>query len=191
MLTTLSPYSEHLTTVVQKFGGHILVALPATYLTMVAPQIEELPGAAHRRLRIFTRMPLHSIPVALAPYTMPYDKRFDGIGAPYQGTQGDFAQRALLHFVERILLAEPRGRHETHAEAVDAFLASLRAPPIPNRRRLSDREVIGLIHRHWDTVSGQSSRMLRFLRDDLNVACEQGRFRDLFRAAKDERRASI
>ena len=38
-------------------------------------------------------------------------------------------------------------------------------------------------------VGGQSSRMLRLLRDDLSVACEQGRFRALFQLVRREREA--
>ena len=186
-LISCSPFSDQLATVVQQCPGAILVALPTSYLSMVWAQIEGLPSAAQARLRIFTRMPSHSIPAALKPYKMPYDARFDGTGTAYPGTQGDFAQRALLHFVERILPQEPTGNAETHAQAVDASLASLRAPTIPARRRLSDSDVVALIHRHWNAVSGQSSRMLRFLRDDLKVACEQSRFRALFNAAKKER----
>ena len=189
-LISCSPFSDQLATVVRQHPGPILVALPTSYLSMVWGQIEELPSVARARLRIFTRMPSHAIPAALKHYKMPYDARFDGAGTPHPGTQGDFAQRALLQFVERILPQEPTGDAETHAEAVNASLASLRAPAIPVRQRLSDREVIALIHRHWDAVSGQSSRMLRYLRDDLTVACEQSRFRALFNAAKEERRAA-
>ena len=189
-LISCSPFSDQLAIVVQQHPGPILVALPTTYLSMVSAQIDELPSAARARLRIFTGMPSHTIPLTLKPYKMPYDARFDGVGTPYPGTQGDFAQRALLHFVERILPQEPTGNAKTHAEAVNASLANLRAPVVPCRQRLSDLEVIALIHRHWDAVSGQSGKMLRFLRDDLTVACEQSRFRALFNAAKEERGAA-
>jgi hypothetical protein len=186
-LTSCSPFSDQLATVVQQHPGPILVALPATYLSMVSAQIDELPSAARARLRIFTGMPSHSIPLTLRPYKMPYDARFDGAGTLYPGTQGDFAQRALLHFVERILPQEPTGDAEAHTKAVNASLANLRAPVIPHRQRLSDRALIDLIHKHWDAARGQSGRMLRVLRDDLEVACEQSRFRSLFDAAKEQR----
>jgi hypothetical protein len=186
-LVSRSPFSDQLATVVQQHPGPIHVALPATYISMVSAQIDELPSAARARLRIFTGMPSPSIPLTLKPYKMPYDARFDGAGTLYPGTQGDFAQRALLHFVERILPQEPTGDAEAHTKAVNASLANLRAPVIPHRQRLSDRALIDLIHKHWDAARGQSGRMLRVLRDDLEVACEQSRFRSLFDAAKEQR----
>jgi hypothetical protein len=186
-LVSCSPFSDQLAAVIRQSQGAVLIALPAAYISMISAQIEGLSKAELRRLRIFTRAPIHFLPSALQRYMMPYDARFNGVGSPYLGTQGDFAQRALLHFVDRILLKDPRGDHATHGEAVDALLLTRCAPSIPIRQRLSDSEVIGLIHEHWDGARGQSSRMLRFLRDELQVACEQSRFRTLFYAAKEER----
>ena len=40
---------------------------------------------------------------------------------------------------------------------------------------------------HWDAVGGSSSRLLRLFRDDLNIACEQGRFAALARVIRAER----
>jgi hypothetical protein len=66
-------------------------------------------------------------------------------------------------------------------------MSRLRPPKPISRAKATDEEIVTLIHRHWATMNGQSSRMLRHLRDHLHIACEQTRFRDLFRTAKDAR----
>jgi hypothetical protein len=48
-------------------------------------------------------------------------------------------------------------------------------------------EIIDLVLRDWDVVGGRSSMMLRHLRDELRVACEQQRFAGLFKIAARER----
>ena len=55
------------------------------------------------------------------------------------------------------------------------------------RTRKSDSEILNLIHRRWRRVEGRSGRMLRLLRDEEMIACEQGRFRRLFLLAASQR----
>lgn len=167
--------------------GPILVALSAQYLAMIADEVLSLPSKTLKRLRIFSLSSGEAVTAGLSPYRMPYDARFDGEGSPLPGTRGDFAQRALAHFVEVVLEDDPRGTLEQHAVRVQRIMAHLRPPKPLARTKASDDEILTLIHRHWSAVDGQSSRMLRYLRDDLGVACEQSRFRDLFRAARDAR----
>jgi hypothetical protein len=118
---------------------------------------------------------------------MPYDARFDGDGGPLPGTHADFSQRALHHFVRDVLPRTRRAGHVAHAEAVEDFLSGLKPPRPLLRKRVGDEEITVLINRHWHQVQGQSGLMLRLLRDKLHVACEQTRFRDLFREVRAER----
>ena len=49
----------------------------------------------------------------------------------------------------------------------------------------SELRIPALIKKNWKAIEGKSSLGLRHLRDVEKIACEQGRFRDLFlRAAK-------
>ena len=59
-------------------------------------------------------------------------------------------------------------------------LSDLKQRTLPQRRRADDDEILQLLRTHWDAYKGQSSRLLRFLRDDALVACEQSRFRALW-----------
>jgi hypothetical protein len=169
--------------------GPILVALPSGYLGMIGDDLLGLPEQARARVRLFGRSIAEDLHPTLRPLAMPYDGRLDDPASPARGTGSDFGPRALRHFVERVRPAWPDGSVGEHREAVEAALAGWRAPVAPHRSRLADQEVRALIRAHWEDAGGRSSRMLRLLRDRLSVACEQGRFRDLFRAVRDEREA--
>ncbi len=186
-LARRSPFRTELAEVARLADGPILLALSANYLEMIASELLGLPPCTRTRLRIFTLTPVSALSEGLRAYVLPYDARFDGPDSPMPGTRADFAQRALGHFVNTILSADSRSDLDGHAEAVEQMLARLRPQRVPVRTKLSDPDITKLIHSHWRDVRGQSGRMLRFLRDDLGIACEQGRLRDLFRAAKASR----
>jgi hypothetical protein len=49
------------------------------------------------------------------------------------------------------------------------------------RQKKTDEEIIVILQTEWNRFDGRSTRLLRFLRDEIMVACEQSRFRDLWR----------
>jgi hypothetical protein len=165
-------------------GGLILAALSGTYLAMVAREWAGWPEERLARLRLFTK-DAANLPARLRPCVMPYDDRLDAVGAGYAGTQGDFAQRALRHFADHF--AKVEGDAADHAALVEQVLAPVGVSERPVRRRYTDDELVDLIGREWAAVGGRSAAMLRRLRRELNVACEQGRFKDLFRRAAQAR----
>ena len=55
-------------------------------------------------------------------------------------------------------------------------------PETPVRKKLSDDDVISFVLQNWGATNGRSGASLRFLRDSGN-ACEQSRFKDLFKMA--------
>jgi len=164
-------------------GVLILAALPSGYLLMVAADLTRLADRTDGRLRLFCAAPPADMPEALRMAVMPYDTRFDGPDSPLAGTLSDFAQRAMRHFVESVIPSASAGSTASHHTAVRDALANLRAPACITRGRASDSEIIELIASHWGRADGKSTRMLRLLRDQLGVACEQGRFVRLFQAA--------
>jgi hypothetical protein len=187
-LSGLSPYSVQLGEVVAQAGeGVILAALSDAYLDMLSDDLEALAGSDLARLRIFSRAPLTRIAPHLRPFVMPYDDRLDGPNSPIRGTRSDFACRALRHFADVILASTPAESVEFHANAVAASLAGLFYPLQIQRERLEDVEIIKRIHEHWEAAAGSSARLLRIFRDQLNVACEQGRFAQLVRQVRAER----
>ncbi len=165
--------------------AHVLVALPASYLKMLGGFLRALPAFKEGRLRVFTGSEHYEIDPELKPYQMPYDRRLDG--GPTPGTLGDFAQRALRHFVTEILPVSPREDAKGHAQQVIMAQAGWRRPVSKSGIRLDDGELLKTIRIEWDSVQGRSTQLLRKLRDELGIACEQGRFARLAATVRAER----
>lgn len=166
--------------------GLILAAVSAAYLEMVATDWSAWPTADLDRLRLFSKVAPGPAAEALRAAWMPYDDRLDGVSQGLAGTQGDFAQRAMRHFATEI---RSTGTQAGDRQAVAAALAGIARRQVPVRKRLQDAALKDIIRADWDAAQGQSSTMLRRLRDTLGLACEQGRFRMLFNEVKTERLA--
>jgi hypothetical protein len=163
---------------------YVLVALPATYLRMLAFDLAEIRPEDASRLRIFTSPAgTLEIPETLRSVVMPYDARLESVSG-FAGTQADFPQRALRHFVERW-----HGTDQslpTSRALVAHALAPYAARHTPRRQRLGDSQVKALIRQHWHSCQGRSAQLLRALRDKESVACEQGRFAQIWREIQQE-----
>lgn len=161
--------------------GLILAALSASYVAMVAADWSAWPPERLGRLRLFTKGRPQGPAAALAGAWMPYDDRLDAVGGDLAGTQSDFAQRALRHFAETI---KGSGSADLDRAAVKEVLGDHKARETPVRERASDDTIEAAIRAHWAAVDGRSALMLRHLRDDLGMACEQGRFQRLFHSTR-------
>lgn len=173
---------------IEKTVGLIILALPSAYLRMVAPTLGHLRHPVLERIRIIGsgREP-SELPANLSSQFLPYDERLDGPQSPIRGTKSDFASRAVRHFVEAVLEKAPIASMETHAKIVRETLAPWGRPQVKSGNRASDAELKSLIRDHWDRMEGKSTKVLRVLRDELNVACEQKRFARLATEVRDER----
>ncbi|WP_435437095.1 hypothetical protein [Variovorax sp. RB2P76] len=161
-----------------------LIALPSTYICMLEHDLERLDVSALDRVCIFTsRAGGGMLTSRLQRCVMRYDERLEG-HKRYAGTRSDFPQRAMRHFVEELdgqLLGI-----ESANTAVEHAMAQLKQPVIPQRVRKTDEEIIELIRSAWVEHKGSSTRLHRYLRDAALVACEQSRFRGLWRQVKAE-----
>ncbi len=162
----------------------VLISLPSEYLDMILSDLEALPSGDLSRIRVLTspagRKKIGKVP---GVPSLPYDERLESI-VGYAGTRSDFPQRALKHFV-----AELNGHLlpiDDASRAVAASLGCFECKAVPQRRRLSDREICGLIRQAWESAGGNSAKLLRHLRDSELVACEQGRFSRLRRQVEAE-----
>lgn len=162
--------------------GLTILALPGTYLELIAGELAGLPPDLLARVRL-VGPPREMVRQELASIWMPYDARFDGEGGPNPGTRGDFAQRAARHFAETIVHAAPDADAAGHAEMVAQHLRPLALPAPIRREAGTDAELIALIRELLPKARGRSGETLRLLRRHAGRACEQGRFRRLFAAA--------
>ena len=160
-------------------SGIVLLALPSTYLEMVAEDLKAIPSRSADRLRIFTSpRGMQLIPKTLERSAIRYDERLEG--SSFSGTQSDFAQRALCHYV-----CELKGHMaplDGSKAAVTASLSKFKRRTIPKRVKKTDSEIAALLRKQWRKHDGKSSSLLRYLRDEAKVACEQSRFRDIWRS---------
>lgn len=164
-----------------------LIALSRTYLLMIQDELGTLDHCDIQRLRIFTSADgARVIPPQVIHAWIPYDERFDGHGSPNPGTRSDFPQRVMNHFVHHFFNPEALDL-ETEKTQVLNLLSQHSIRQHPERVRKSDEELMEIIHQYWNHAQGQASRMLRVLRDDLLISCEQKRFAGLFRIAKQQR----
>jgi hypothetical protein len=118
---------------------------------------------------------------------MPYDDRLESV-RNYAGTQSDFAQRALRHFVEA-LRAAPLPLKEARA-SVSRALARRPRRSRSIGRRTSDDEIRRVLTAQWTRHVGSSTRLLRYLRDEARISCEQKRFSRIWQSLVAELRVS-
>lgn len=166
----------------------VLVALPATYLKMLALDLAEVRPEEASRVRIFTSPAGEiEIPSPLLSTVMPYDERLESV-TEFAGTKADFPQRALRHFVEE--LNGVGTSLQVSRALVTQSLAGYEARRLPQRRRIDDSEVKALIREHWDSCQGRSAQLLRALRDKELVACEQGRFARIWQEIRQDKQST-
>jgi hypothetical protein len=156
----------------------VFVALPATYLSLVAGDLERAM-AEKRELFIFTSPAGRRVLTAdLRTVALPYDERLE-LFPPFAGTRADFPQRAMRHFTSTIW-ATGNPMADPHGAVIDAMAAAI-PRAVPKRLRADDEEIRLLISGSWASCGGNSAALLRHLRDVLLVSCEQGRFARLRR----------
>lgn len=165
-----------------------LLALPSSYLRLVHDDLAQVTPADAGSLRIFTSAAgVRCLPYHLRGCVMPYDDRLESVRG-FAGTRSDFAQRALRHFVE-VVQATDMPLKESH-EAVTASLASLRLRQRLMGQRMTDDEILKVLEAQWTRYSGSSTRLLRHLRDEARISCEQKRFSRLWQNLTAQMRAS-
>lgn len=154
--------------------GPTFLALPASYLRMVLHDLSRVSKEHAEHLRIFTSTAGAAVlPAGLADCVMPYDDRLESVPG-WAGTRADFAQRALRHFVVE-LHAAALPLMAARAE-VAATLARRARRFRPRGARLSDDQIQRALRTQWTRLGGRSTRLLRYLRDDAGISCEQKRF---------------
>ena len=156
-----------------------LVAVPTGYLDMVAEDLADMPTKSLQTLRIIGPRRREEVREKLQAYWLPYDGRLDSPESGLNGTASDFPHRALRHFVSCVLPQDRRGSCHSHVDGVENALSRFKKYVRPRGISASDDIVRSAIARVWKKHSGRRGCILRELRSELNIACEQSRFRKL------------
>ena len=167
-------------------NGVVVVGLTSTYARLVERDLITLGDVDRRRLRIVGLSIGPELPASLRDFVLPYDSRLDGPDSSAMGTRGDFASRAIRHFVTDILPQTRDGDIDAHKEAVSRAISKWAYPTKVVRQSLPDAEIVSIIRAQLHEVGRSSTRMLRHLRRVKNIACEQTRFKHLFKRALGE-----
>ncbi|MBY5324331.1 hypothetical protein HFN11_29150 [Rhizobium leguminosarum] len=170
-----------------KASGLIIIALPSPYLRMVAPALQGVSDALCDRIRIVGGRDVPDLNPRLEGVRLPYDDRLDGPQSTLPGTRSDFASRAGRHFVENVLATAPLATAREHAELVEIALSGWDRPLSKSGMRMSDSDLKSIVRDHWSRADGRATKLLRILRDELNIACEQKRFSRLTAEIREER----
>jgi hypothetical protein len=165
-------------------GTIFVISLPKSYLDFVASDLFSLEESCWCRIRFLGSNSISSVPQKAQELVMPYDERFDGPDSINPGTRADFSQRIARHFVENILSNNLCSSYKEHTKAVQDFLRPMRFPLQVKRTQKSNVEIESIILKKWNDAGGSSAKMLRILRDNELVACEQSRFANIFRQLK-------
>jgi|SRR5690554_3436618 len=160
-----------------------LLSVSTSYMKLLEHELSNLPEKALNKVRLVIG---YKPPSSLQANTVLYDARLDGPDSPIRGTRADFNSRALRHFVENVALKTNNHSIENHRKLTDALLTPMRPSSIPKRKKATDDEIKNLIRNYWGESGGRSGISLRILRDEAGVACEQGRFAELFRQVRAE-----
>ena len=180
------PYSNQWGDAAGHGSGRVLIALTRPYAEMVGKSLSELDPSILARLRIFGASLSPALPAILRPALAPYDERLDAV---LPGIRADFSQRALLHFVHSVAGNRDAQDRDADYAAVETALEGVLPPDRLRRTRRTDEEIFQLILARLRSQTG-IARILRALRDEEGVACEQSRFARLYRAAVVQRAAA-
>ena len=158
----------------------LLFAMPSSYLRMIEKELSQFSDGELSRVRVFTAPSFRFSDDRLTRLVVPYDNRLDGPDSTIAGTATDFSARALRDFAAQILPAIPDGDADDHARAVSDRLQNWRMPLRPDRQSQTDEQLLATIRASWGTAGGSASQMLRYVRLELGLACEQARMRSLY-----------
>jgi len=165
----------------------IFIALPSSYLEMVQKDLWGADRKLLNKVLIFTSTyGAQFIPEEWRQQALPYDERLEDSKSGYAGTRSDFPQRAMRHFLEKVWI--PKDSLESNINKVNQNLKKLQKPILPTRRRVDDAEIIRIIKKNWKNKLGNSGALLRFIRDEALVSCEQSRFKRLCAEVRESKR---
>ncbi len=166
--------------ITQKSADIFCIALSKIYLDLIEDDLLDLSDEDLQRVRLFALLKPEQAHERLRACLMFYDHRLDGPDSEISGTRTDFPQRAMRHFIEQVYTKMPDASAREQAGQIEKLLHKWCLPVNIERQRLSDDEIKKLINHHWDEANS-ASQMLRLLRDEKKIACEQKRMGELYR----------
>jgi len=156
-----------------------VIAISSSYWKLINSDLIGLSQEELTRVRI-AGLSRNNLPAWIHDSLLPYDERFDGPLSPRPGTRSDFPQRVSVHYVKEIF---PKSNAENDSEYVLGVLQKMTYKKSIRRVKLESDSLLDLMCIKLKTGYVTSSQMLRWLRDEKFVSCEQGRCGRLYKIA--------
>ena len=158
---------------------YILISLTSDYLKMVAEDLK----LVSKNFFIFTGSKDLAIELGFEKNLMPYTEVFDGPDGTLRGTNRDFPQRTHADFLRRI---KQFGNFEAAFKSVEDDMNNWVPPIKHNNTKKTNEEILNLIKSHEGKFT-KVSDLLHYFRYELKVACEERRFKSLYKNFKEQR----
>lgn len=153
----------------------VVIVLSSRYFELVRSDLETISPKALKRVRIVGIKPQSDSPVN--PAILPYDDRLNGSDSPVPGTLSDFPQRCAMHFMQNIYNG---GSLKEDRERVAQCMESLSWPVRTTGIKMGDEQLISIIADAIKETGLPKSKLLKYFRHTLKIACEQKRFACLY-----------
>ena len=157
----------------------ILISVTADYLKMIAQDLKLL----NKNFYIFTGSKDLAISYGFEKNLMPYTEVFDGPDGSLRGTNRDFPQRTHADFMRRI---KQFGNFEAAFKSVEDDMNKWVPPIKHNNTKKTNEEILNLIKSHEGKFT-KVSDLLHYFRYELKVACEERRFKLLYKNFKEQK----
>lgn len=154
-----------------------VISVSSSYWTLIAQDLRCLSSEDFERVRI-VGLAEGTVPAWARNSILPYDSRFNGPDSPLPGTLSDYPQRLCVHYISQVLPVCGLQDDQAH---VRKLMSSMRAPSMLDRKRLTDDALRELMRNRLSDGGISGAQMLRWLRDEQLVACEQGRCANLYK----------
>ena len=156
----------------------ILISVTSDYLKMIAEDLKLL----NTKFLIFTGNKDLAINLGFENNLTPYTEVFDGPDGTLRGTNRDFPQRIHTDFLQRI---KKFNDFDTALKSVEHDMKNWAPPTKHKNTKKTDNEILSLIKINEGKFT-KVSDLLHYFRYELKVACEEKRFKLLYKNFKEQ-----
>jgi hypothetical protein len=143
--------------------------------------------SVRKKFFIFTGSKDLAIDLGFEQNLMPYTEVFDGPDGKLRGTNRDFPQRTHADFLRRI---KQFGNFESAFKSVEDDMKTWLPPTKHKNVKKTNEEILNLIQSHEEKFN-KVSDLLHYFRYELKVACEEKRFKSLYKHFKEKKTCLI
>ena len=157
----------------------IFISVTADYLKMIVDDLKNIK----KQFYIFTGSKDLAIELGFQNNLMPYNEVFDGPEGSLRGTNRDFAQRSHADFLRRL---ELYNNFDKAFCSVEHDMKTWIPPVKHNNTKKTDEEISSFIQIYKSKFRNEKE-LLRHFRYELKIACEEKRFKKLYKLFKESR----